>query len=319
MAKTKNSDITLSMRELDRLKIVQAVLDGLLKPCRAAERLKLTDRQFRRLVQRYRLEGAHGLLSKHRGRRRNNRTAPELESHAASLIRERYPDFGPTLACEKLVEVHGLVLAKETVRRLMIEAELWVPRKQRPPKIHQPRNRRACIGELIQIDGCEHAWFELRGPTCTALVYVDDATSRLMEVYFTTSESTFSYFKATRAHVERTEIDQGAIVDNKRLGKVLEIVQLVQEKRDNRRSLCVPVEEGPPRKRGQPPGKKPQLALDRDDLSEAIRKTKENRTSERGRRGTFQSSLDSGRVWRCSSGPLLPGPLERLAHAIAGH
>lgn len=203
MARNNDNQITVSMRELDRLKTVQAVCDGLLKPGLAAERLRLTDRQFRRLVQRYRTEGTHGLISKRRGRPSNNRTAPELESQAISLIRDRYADFGPTLAREKLIEVHGLVLAKETVRRVMTEAGIWVPRKQRPPRIHQPRNRRACVGELVQIDGCEHAWFESRGPTCTVLVYVDDATSRLMEVYFTTSESTFSYFKATRAYVER--------------------------------------------------------------------------------------------------------------------
>ena len=120
-----------------------------------------------------------------------------------ALVRERYADFGPTLACEKLWECHGIGLAKETVRRWMRDAGLWIPRAQRPPKIYQPRARRACFGELVQIDGSEHAWFEGRGPVCTLLVYIDDATSRLMALHFTASESTFSYFEATRAYLER--------------------------------------------------------------------------------------------------------------------
>lgn len=128
---------------------------------------------------------------------------PGLAERALLIIRERYADFGPTLACEKLAELHGLYLAKETVRKLMIQAGLWIPRKLRPSRVHQPRPRRACIGELIQIDGCEHRWFEERGPACTLLVYVDDATSRLMQLLFVSSESTFTYFEATRGYLER--------------------------------------------------------------------------------------------------------------------
>lgn len=85
----------------------------------------------------------------------------------------------------------------------MIKAGLWVPRKQRSPKIQQPRYRRACIGELIQIDGCDHPWFEDRAPACTVLVYVDDTTSALMQLRFVKSESTFSYFEATRGYIEK--------------------------------------------------------------------------------------------------------------------
>lgn len=85
----------------------------------------------------------------------------------------------------------------------MTQAGLWIPRKLRPPRVHQPRPHRACTGELIQIDGCEHRWFEDRGPACTLLVYVDDATSRLMQLLFISSESTFTYFEATRGYLER--------------------------------------------------------------------------------------------------------------------
>lgn len=195
--------VTVTMRELDRLRSIQAVADGELKSIRAAERLGLTSRQVRRLVRLYRDHGPVGLISRRRDRRSNHRLRPEFEEQVVQILRERYADFGPTLAAEKLQARHGIAIAKETVRRLQIDAGLWIPRKLRAPKIQQPRARRACLGELIQIDGCEHRWFEDRAAVCTALVYVDDATSRLMVVHFTGSESTFAYFEATREYIER--------------------------------------------------------------------------------------------------------------------
>jgi transposase len=195
--------ITMTMRALDRLKVIQRVADGNLKPGQAASRLGLTVRQVRRLVRRYEAQGATGLVSRRCNRPSNHHLDEELAQVALMIVRERYADFGPTLACEKLRERHGIVLAKETVRTLMSEAGLWIPRKQRPPSIRQPRNRRSCVGELIQVDGSDHRWFEDRAPACTLLVYIDDATSRLMHLHFTYSESTFSYFEATRAYLER--------------------------------------------------------------------------------------------------------------------
>ena len=201
MARTEM--VTVSMRELHRLKTVQAVIDGLITVKTAAERLNITDRQLRRVICRYQAEGSIGLISRHRGKPSNNQLASGIAEQAITIIREHYADFGPSLACEKLAERHGLYLAKETVRQLMISTGLWIPRQQRPPKIYQPRNRRSCVGELIQIDGSDHRWFEERAPACILLVYVDDATSRIMALYFTYSESTFSYFHATRAYLER--------------------------------------------------------------------------------------------------------------------
>ncbi|HEV7833042.1 MAG TPA: ISNCY family transposase [Caballeronia sp.] len=192
----------MNMRELDRLKVIQAVVDRMLKPGLAAERLHLTVRQVERLVLRYKQAGAAGVGSAARGRPGNRKLDEATAYRALILIRDRYADFGPTLACEKLRECHGLTLSKETVRHLMTAAGLWIPRKQRPPKIHQPRNRRSCLGELIQIDGSDHRWFEERAPACTLLVFIDDATSRLMTLHFTATESTFSYFEATRQYIE---------------------------------------------------------------------------------------------------------------------
>ena len=197
------SRVTMSMRELDRLKCVQAVMDGELRAGVAAARLSLSTRQIRRLVRRYRAEGPVGLISRRCRRPSNNRLEEAVENQVVRLLREHYADFGPTLAAEKLAERHQIVLAKETVRRIQVDAGLWIPRRLRPPKVQQPRTRRACVGELIQIDGCEHRWFEDRAPMCTALVFVDDATSRLMGVKFTGAESTFGYFEAMREYLER--------------------------------------------------------------------------------------------------------------------
>jgi transposase len=154
-----------------------------LKPWRAAQRLELTSRQIRRLVERLREHGAQGLVSRRRSKPGNNRLNAVTAERARSIIRERYADFGPTLAREKLYECHGIRLAKETVRRLMTDAGPWVPRRQRPPKVYQPRARRACLSELTQIDGSEHAWFEDRAPQCMLLVYVDDARHRSRRSY----------------------------------------------------------------------------------------------------------------------------------------
>ncbi len=195
--------LTMSRTELNRLQVLNRVLERRLTQSKAAEQLGLSLRQVERLCRKLRLEGPDGLVSKKRGRPSNRRLPDGLREHALSLVLAHYVDFGPTLAAEKLRERHGLDVSVETLRRWMVEAEIWVPRSRRNRRVHQPRRRRSCVGELIQIDGCEHAWFEDRAPKCTLLVYVDDATGRLMELRFDIAESTFGYFAATRAYLER--------------------------------------------------------------------------------------------------------------------
>jgi hypothetical protein len=193
----------MSMREVDRMKVIQAVADVHLARWRAAERLGVSARHVRRLVLRLLEDGPSGLVSRKRGRSSNRQLPPGLESRVRGLVRDSYADFGPTLAAEKLRERHGIDISSACVRRIMIDAGFWVPRKLRPPKVHQPRNRRACLGELVQIDGSDHHWFEDRAAACTLLVYVDDATGRLMQLLFVPTESTPAYFAATRAYIER--------------------------------------------------------------------------------------------------------------------
>jgi hypothetical protein len=192
----------MSDGELTRLEVLRDLDQKRLTAEAAAQLLGLERRQVFRLLKAYRTEGPTGLMSKRRGRRSNRRKPEPLRKAVLAIIREWYWDFGPTLAAEKLREVHGIALGRETLRLWMIEAGLWLDRKQRRKRVHQPRSRRDCVGELVQVDGCEHWWFEDRGPQCTLLVFIDDASGRLMHLQFVESESTFAYFHATRAYLE---------------------------------------------------------------------------------------------------------------------
>jgi transposase len=194
--------VLMSRAELSRVDTLARVDSGELAVAEAASLLGLSGRQVFRLLARFRSEGAAGLASRRRGRPSNRRLPEAVREAVLAILREHYPDFGPTLAAEKLAERHDLRLSRETLRHWMADAGLWVPRKARRGRVHQPRHRRDCSGELVQIDGCEHAWFEDRGPPCTLLVFIDDATGRLMQLRFVPAESAFAYMAATRAYVE---------------------------------------------------------------------------------------------------------------------
>jgi len=193
----------MSYKELDRVGVIGRVIEKRLTQREAAGMLGLTSRQVRRLRRAYEREGPGGLVSKRRGRPSNRRLPAALRREAPATVRSRYEGFGPTLAHERLTELHDLALSVETLRHWMTEDGLWVPRARREPRIQQPRRRRPCRGELIQIDGCDHEWFGERAARCTLLVLVDDATGALMEPLFCESESAFSYFTAMRSYLER--------------------------------------------------------------------------------------------------------------------
>ena len=194
--------VSMSKREFSRLEVLLGVQSGRLRIGDACALIGLGRRQVFRLLRGLQTDGAMSLISKRRGRPSNHRLPAEVRELALAIVRERYGDFGPTLAAEKLAEHHGCAVSRETLRGWMIAAGLWQDRRHRLPSPHQPRRRRDCLGELVQIDGSEHAWFEDRGPSCTVLAFVDDATSRLMQVRFVASESAFDYFRATRAYLE---------------------------------------------------------------------------------------------------------------------
>lgn len=195
--------LTMSKRELSRLEVMQRLKDKRLTQKEAARMLGLSVRQVKRLFRAFKTQGAKGLVSARRGKESNNRLDEQIVQKALDLIYERYRDFGPTLAHEKLVEVHQLKISDESVRKIMIEAGIWKPKRAKQPSAHQMRERRACFGELVQIDGSDHAWFEDRGPKCSLLVYIDDATGQLLELLFVPSETFFGYCEATRHYVER--------------------------------------------------------------------------------------------------------------------
>lgn len=193
--------LEMSHKELDRVQVLRALEEGYLKQSQAAEQLDLSVRQVKRLVKAYRQDGAAALVSKKRGQPSHHQLDPAIKQHAGAWLQSRYADFGPTLAHEKLTEVHHLKIGRETVRSLMIDIGLRKLHRRRRPVVHPLRERRARCGELVQIDGSPFDWFEGRAPECTLLVYIDDATGRLMELFFTPAETTFSYFHTTEAYL----------------------------------------------------------------------------------------------------------------------
>lgn len=194
--------MSMSTQEFGRLEILLRVQSGRLRIADACRLIGLGRRQVLRLLRGLSQDGATSLVSKRRGRPSNHRLPGEVRELALTLVGERYCDFGPTLACEKLAEVHGCTVSRETLRQWMVADGLWIDRRHRLPSPHQPRRRRECVGELVQIDGSEHGWFEARGPVCSLLAFIDDATSRIMILRFVASESAFDYFRATRSYLE---------------------------------------------------------------------------------------------------------------------
>jgi transposase len=193
----------MSRKELDRLSIIQRVDRKELSQEAAAKMMSRSARQVRRLLDRYKEYGEQGLISKHRGKPSNNRLPDVLRQQIAEIVSEHYADFGPTLAQEKLLERHDIKLSVETLRQIMTQVGLWKPKRKRQPAVHQLRERRPCRGELIQIDGSPHAWFEDRGPRCTLIVFIDDATGELMGSEFWPQETTQAYMSVLQGYLSR--------------------------------------------------------------------------------------------------------------------
>jgi len=195
--------LSMSNREITRLEAMQRIKDKRLTQKEAARMLSLSVRQIKRLYRAYKAQGARGLVSQRRGQPSNNRLDGETQQKAIDLIYKHYRDFGPTLAHEKLTEKHHLRISRESVRRIMIAEGIWKAKRAKQASTHQMRERRACFGELVQMDGSDHDWFEGRAPSCNLLVYIDDATGQLLELWFVPDETTFAYFAASRRYFER--------------------------------------------------------------------------------------------------------------------
>src|ERR1700739_670824 len=170
--------ITLSQRERDRLKVLYEVNQKHLTQVAAAQRLKVTDRQVRRLLLRLRQRGDTSLVHGPRGRPSNRKLSARWEQKIVARLQQRYADFGPTLAAENLAQ-EGFRVSRETLRKWMTKAALWRPRSQRVKAVHVWRERRASFGELVMQDSSPFRWLEDRGPACQLIALIDDATSRI--------------------------------------------------------------------------------------------------------------------------------------------
>jgi hypothetical protein len=192
--------LSMSVVELDRLHIVQQIAAKELSVKAASEQLQLSVRQIKRLVRSWRQAGSAGMISRKRG---GNRAFPaSFKAEVMERVVASYKDFGPSFAAEKLAERDNLHVNRETLRHWMAEAGLWQSKHGRQAKIHQSRPRRSRIGELVQIDGSHHDWFEGRAAQCTLLVFIDDATSKLLHMRFEGTETTMGYFRCMNDYLQ---------------------------------------------------------------------------------------------------------------------
>jgi transposase len=175
--------VRMSVQELKRVHVIRQAMGKALRQREAGEVLGLTTRQVRRLIQRVRAEGDAGLVHRSRGKPSNRRHLPALKARVLQLYAKHYSDFGPTLAVEKLAERQGITLSAETLRQwLRARGIAHFTRRKRPHRAW--RARKAHVGELIQLDGSHHDWFEGRGPRCVLMAYIDDASSRVFARFY---------------------------------------------------------------------------------------------------------------------------------------
>lgn len=194
--------IAMTEDELHRKTIVEQAIEKRITQKEGSEKLGISERQFRRLVNQYRQSGVGGLVSGHRKKPSNNRMKERERQAIEELLTEPiYEDFGPTLLAEKLEEYKGIKVSRETVRQIMIEAGIHHP-KVKKKKAHPQRERRVHRGELVQIDGSYHAWLEARGPKACLLVFVDDATSEVLAAQFVDHESYFAYARICKSYFQ---------------------------------------------------------------------------------------------------------------------
>lgn len=199
---TKMVRIVMSNKEIERLHLMEKVCSKEMKLNKAAKLLNISKSQSIRVKKRYQAEGVKGLISRKVGAPSNNRLSKEQNDLVISFLnKEEHRDFGPLLTHEYLSKQHTNFMSISSVRTLMVKEGIWKPRKSKAKKIYRLRQRKERKGELIQVDGSEHDWFEGRGARCTLLVYVDDATNKTF-ARFVKSENTWDYLKTTRSYIE---------------------------------------------------------------------------------------------------------------------
>jgi transposase len=203
--------ITMSRKEARRLHIIHQALDKKISQTEAAALAGLSDRQLRRLIKRIRQEGDEGICHRSRGASSNHRILAKVKEKALWLFREKYKDFNLTHATEQLAETHAITISRETLRLWLTAAE--IPYKKRKARKHrQWRERKAHFGELVQIDGSHHDWFEGRGPVCVFMGYIDDATSTVSGRFYA-YEGTIPAMDSMKRYIRRYGIPQSVYLD----------------------------------------------------------------------------------------------------------
>ena len=194
--------ITMSKKECEQYLVFERLKKGEIKQIEAAAKLGISTRWVRKKLRRYEIFGSQGLVHKNRNRASKNCWNAQEEKFTIDLLKNEWQGFGPTFTADKLQELHQIQVSRETVRKVMKKNGLWKDRKKRINYRHQ-RQRQTMFGIMVQFDGSEHDWFEGRGPKCTALVFIDDATSRILWIEFALSESYASIMPATKNYVEK--------------------------------------------------------------------------------------------------------------------
>src|SRR5512135_3902990 len=203
--------IIMSQKEVNRLYVIHQVIEKAITQDQAAATLGLTDRQVRRIARSVRLEGDAGIRHKSRGTSSHNRIADKIKDKAVTLCRDRYKEFGPTHASEKLLTVHQIKVSDETRRGWFQEEHIpYKSRKKRPHR--QWRERKAHRGEMVQMDGSHHDWFEGRRPPCVLMGYVDDATGAVYARFYE-YEGTLPAMDSFQRYIRRYGIPQALYLD----------------------------------------------------------------------------------------------------------
>jgi len=175
--------ITLSKREIERLRIIHRVMGKQMTQVKASELLGITDRQVRNIIGKIRNNGDGAIAHGNRGRVAANKMPAELEARIGGIVKRRYPDFGPKFASEKLEEREEIKVSKEKLRQIMIAKGMWRVKRRRK-EVHQWRERKAYYGEMVQMDGSHHDWLEGRGEELVFMGYIDDATNRVFGFFY---------------------------------------------------------------------------------------------------------------------------------------
>ncbi len=203
--------IDMSLRDLKRLKTIQIAIDRRITQSEAAMMLGVSERQVRRLIKSVRDVGDVGIVHKGRGRASKRRMSDEVREKVIGLYREKYHDFGPTLAAEKLLELDGIKISDETLRGCLIVVGLW--QKKHKKSVHRRwRVRKGCFGEMVQMDGSHHDWLEGRGPMLVFMGYIDDATGKIYGRFYD-YEGTMPAMDSFKRYVKRNGLPMSVYLD----------------------------------------------------------------------------------------------------------